>query len=203
MAVTDAYQIITSGTILYVVYDDAQMVIEPQVNSIYALTGGKTYYIDVANIEPCTYILRVSGKFDLYNYAYKLGISWWKRLRKKQLLTAVYENPPELLDEISVKNGQDIAICISADQISSFDGMTFTLVYDAEKLRLTDLAGKTYEKEISATTIGDITITNISNGKITFTIAKDIPTGKVFSGVLNVFLFDGIESGNAQIGLDM
>ena len=115
--------------------------------------------------------------------------------------TLYVENASQLT--LSVTDGDTYTVSLTGSDITSFASRTFTLTYDDEVLEITDLCAFTYEEETTTGAVSgtDITITGVSPGVITFTIDKSIPSGKKWSGVLNIFEFTAIESDNTMISI--
>ena len=104
---------------------------------------------------------------------------------------------------LSAVSNNTYLVLLSANNISSFTGKTFTVTYNASALQVTDLCGFTNAKETSLGAISGtgITITNISAGEIDFTIDRTISTGKQWSGVLNIIEFQALATGNTVISM--
>jgi hypothetical protein len=87
------------------------------------------------------------------------------------------------------------------NNVTSFSGKTFTLTYDPTALRIIDLCLFTYVNEATAGVIPrtGITITSVTPGSISFTIDKPVLPGYKWSGVVNIFKFEVLTSGNTAI----
>jgi len=103
----------------------------------------------------------------------------------------------------SVLAGEQYDIAFVAQNVQSFAGKTFTLTYDSAKLAIADLCGLSYEAETTAGKIGraGITVTQLSPGKIVFTVEKEIATGQKWSGSVNVFSFKASVNGEAAVSI--
>jgi len=108
---------------------------------------------------------------------------------------------PTLTISATVNKAYNIAL--SASNITSFDGITYTLTYDSSNLELTDLCAFTFTTELSTGAIlgTDIVITSVSPGTIVFTVNKTIASEKKWSGVLNVFKFTALSAGNTTLSI--
>ena len=104
---------------------------------------------------------------------------------------------------LSTVAGNTYLVCSTASNISSFNGMTFTVTYDAAALQITDLCALTFTKETTAGAISGtgITITSFTPGAIQFTVDKTIPTGSHWSGVMNIIEFVALATGDAVINV--
>ena len=105
--------------------------------------------------------------------------------------------------EIGVTAGELYTVVLSAKNIRDFNGLNFTFEYDASAFELIDAVSQTYGNNTAAGQIlgSDITITDISNGSISFETRKEIPTGKVFSGYINGVTLKAKQTGQASVSL--
>ncbi len=105
---------------------------------------------------------------------------------------------------ISCTLGQDIYIPFYIYETNNLNGIVFALNYNAEDLDVVDLICQTKALE---TTAGIVTGTGIeilscTPGIITFTINKDIPEEKVWSGVINIFKFRAKITGQTTVSAE-
>ena len=102
---------------------------------------------------------------------------------------------------LSVITGRTYRVSLSARKISTFDQVTYTVTYDDEVLQIADLCAFTHEKETTTGVVDGtgITITSVSPGEIQLTINKTIPSGFQWWGVLNIFEFTALTTGQATI----
>lgn len=103
----------------------------------------------------------------------------------------------------SVLAGEEYDIAFVAQNVQSFAGKTFTLTYDSSKLTVTDLCSLSYEAETTAGKLerAGITVTQLSPGKIVFTVEKEIAAGQKWSGSVNVFSFKASSDGDAAVSI--
>lgn len=116
-------------------------------------------------------------------------------------------------DDIDAPDGPEVNVAVTADatvrialtasDITSFSGATYTITYDAAKLLLSDAAAQTYGADITVGAIPGtgLTITNISAGETVLTLDKTIPSGKAWSGVITVLEFEVLASGTATVSV--
>ena len=102
---------------------------------------------------------------------------------------------------LSVIAGRTYRVAVSASKISTFDQVTYTVTYDDAVLQIADLCAFTHEKETTTGVVAGtgITITSVSPGEIQLTINKTIPSGFQWWGVLNIFEFTALTTGQATI----
>jgi hypothetical protein len=102
---------------------------------------------------------------------------------------------------INAVAGKQYDISIAASDITSFSGMTVTMQYDPARMQLSDLCAFTKAKELSAGAIPGIgvTVSQVSNGAIVLTVSKSIPSGNVWSGVINTISLKALQSGNTAV----
>lgn len=91
---------------------------------------------------------------------------------------------------ISGNAGDVVSVVANANNITSFEDRIFELNYNKEQVEVTSLYGTYFEDSLEIGTRGNIEIVSFQPGEIKFKIInKEIPTGKVWSGVLNIFKF--------------
>ncbi len=100
--------------------------------------------------------------------------------------------------------GKTFKLVLKLKNIEIITGRTFKITYDTREIAgVTDLCSMTYEKETAAATepIAGTGITIVQNdpGTIVFTVDKNIPTGKAWSGVVNIITFKPATSGKATL----
>ena len=87
-------------------------------------------------------------------------------------------------------NGKTYDISITASDMTSFSGVTFTITYDSTVFEIADLCALTNSAElITGSSALGVTFTSVAPGRVSFTVSKTIPAGKDWSGVLNVIRF--------------
>ena len=104
---------------------------------------------------------------------------------------------------ISPKINEIYNVDVTVNNIASFQNRTFTLTYDSAALEIVDLCAYTKTKELAAGEIAGtgITILDVSSGKITLKADKAVPSGKNWSGVINVLLFRALTNQPTTIKL--
>ena len=100
--------------------------------------------------------------------------------------------------------GKTFNLVLKLKNIEIITGRTFKITYDTSEIAgVTDLCSMTYEKEIAVTAepIAGTGITIVQNdpGTIVFTVDKNIPAGKAWSGVVNIITFKPATSGKATL----
>jgi alpha-tubulin suppressor-like RCC1 family protein len=110
---------------------------------------------------------------------------------------------PRIFDIFEVEENQVYTIAITAENIATFDNITYTLEYDPNILQLLDFAAQT---PTPVTAVGSILGTPLeilshANGVLTFRVDRTVPNGFTWSGVLTVTRFKALASGNAAISV--
>jgi hypothetical protein len=92
-------------------------------------------------------------------------------------------------------------VSVKGNNVSSFSGTTYTVTYDASKLKLQDFAAQTKQGKTTpgAVTGTGLTIVSHSNGVLTFTVQKTISSGYKWSGVLTVLKFKAKSTGSSAL----
>ena len=103
--------------------------------------------------------------------------------------------PDQLTIDAVAGKQYDVAIIVSG--ITNFSGKDIIVQYNNAELQLVDLCSFTKEKLLN---IGEIphlgvTITQANAGEISFTVDKDIPADKAYSGTLNMFRLKALQTG--------
>ena len=102
----------------------------------------------------------------------------------------------------SCTSGSSLSIILKLANIKSFEDRTFTVLYDTNEISaVKDLCRMTYQKELATGAIAGTGITIIQNdpGIIKFTVDKDIPEGKTWSGIVNIIELKAKVSGQATL----
>ena len=92
-------------------------------------------------------------------------------------------------------------LVLKLKNVKSFANRVFTITYNTSAISgVVDLCGFTYQKELSTGAIAGTGITILQNdaGIIKFTIGRDIPDGKAWSGTVNIFKFKLTGNGEAN-----
>ncbi|MDR1157072.1 MAG: S8 family serine peptidase [Oscillospiraceae bacterium] len=92
-------------------------------------------------------------------------------------------------------------ISVKGNNIGSFGGVTYTVTYDPSKLELQDFAAQAKRAITTPGTVAGtgLTIVSHSNGVLTFTVQKTIPSGRKWSGVLTVLKFRALSTGSSSL----
>ena len=100
-----------------------------------------------------------------------------------------------LADEYSLGSvngiaGEEAIIVVKGQNIANFENRIFELIYDDSQLEAVDLFGLHPDNSVEITQKGNVEIVSFTAGCIEFKIHNiNIPEGKVWSGVLNLFKF--------------
>jgi len=102
---------------------------------------------------------------------------------------------------INVVENEKITLKVAASNIQSFNGTSYSLYYDSTKIIPSDLCIFTWNKDVELGLVegSPITIETYAPGEIKFSVSRNIPEGKVWSGILNAIQFDAILSGETTI----
>lgn len=102
---------------------------------------------------------------------------------------------------LDVEEDGIITLALKGIEISSFEDVVYTISYDTDMLELVDAAVQAYGLNINPGRIygTGITIVNVSNGVIEFTVDKTIPEGKLWSGVVTILKFKAIGDGTTTV----
>ena len=147
------------------------------------------------------YDLDASGRIDTADTALIIT-----NLDKHALMYAGAEDVDFLVCkslELTVSQGVDYRIPLSARNMPSFSGKTVTITYDPLVLQLKNAAEQVYGAHTSLGAIPGtgITITSISPGSIALTFDASIPQGKAWSGVITVLKFEALTAGVTTISV--
>ena len=104
---------------------------------------------------------------------------------------------------IDAVSGASYYVALTGEMVESFAGKQFAISYDAAIFEIEDLCAMTYG---AATAVGaiqntDLTVVSISNGTIVMSCSKAIPTGKKWSGVINVLKLKAKASGSGVLSV--
>jgi hypothetical protein len=104
---------------------------------------------------------------------------------------------------INAVAGAEYLVAITAENVSSFASVTYTLAYNASVLELTDFAAQTPAPDISAGAVvgTGLTIVSHGNGALTFTVTKTVPPGNVWNGAVTVIRFRAKVTGTATVSI--
>ena len=108
---------------------------------------------------------------------------------------------PDLV--IDAATGKEYLISVSAEDITTFSNVSFTLTYDANVFNVEDLCAFTKTKETVAGLISQagVTIVSVAPGEIIFSVSKQVPQGKMWSGCLNVFRLKAKATAITELGI--
>jgi alpha-tubulin suppressor-like RCC1 family protein len=92
-------------------------------------------------------------------------------------------------------------ISVKGNNISSFNGTTYTITYDSSKLELQDFAAQAKRLKTTPGTVAGtgLTIVSHSGGVLTFTVQKTISNGYKWSGVLTILKFRALSTGSSSL----
>lgn len=118
----------------------------------------------------------------------------------------IWASPPEkpkAKKELEIISGNIYHISLTSEDIASFNGQTYTLTYDASKLRLLDFAAQTGGGSVSAGPVAGtgLKILSHSGGELRFIFNRDIPAGGTWPGIITVLKFQALGSGTAAINI--
>jgi len=123
----------------------------------------------------------------------------------------VVETPPVIppeIDEpmceymISGNAGDVVSVIANAYNVTTFEDKVYELKYDSQQIEASSLYGAYFEDSLEIGTKGNIEIVSFQPGEIKFKIVnKEIPSGKTWSGILNIFKFKFNQnySGNSSV----
>lgn len=84
--------------------------------------------------------------------------------------------------------GDTLNVVAKGQNIASFENRTFVFEYDPQQLEIADLFGFSAAASLEVGSEGNVEIVSYTPGSITFKVNNiTVPTGKVWSGVLNLF----------------
>lgn len=100
-----------------------------------------------------------------------------------------------------MKKGKTVDLGLTAQDIVDFSQYTLVVVYDPKAMSVVDLSALTNKLELQTGKIEgtDITITEFTPGKITFTTNKAITLGESWTGIINSIRFKASVSGGSAI----
>jgi hypothetical protein len=107
---------------------------------------------------------------------------------------------------ISATAGKSSVLTISASGIESFEGRIFTVTYDNTALSLVDAVAVTSaQNDISAGVAADtdIEIVDIGANSFSFAVDRTVPSGKTWSGVLDLVRFNGLTAGVTSVAVSV
>ncbi len=103
---------------------------------------------------------------------------------------------------ISLVNGSEYHIPISAYLLKNSNTKIHTVTYPAEIFDIVNLAGMTEHTAITTGKYGNIEITSVSDGKIEFVVDNDVDVGYTFSGIVNIISLRAKVTGIYTISVD-
>ena len=180
-----SYQIDFLGWSYFTVYDDAHNIVpayedNEQGQKKYSFEGGHRYFLRTT--------------WGGHHSTYTITISPTDPPVNPSLNTTATVTPTV---------GQAVWVNTNVSNIPSFTGRTFTLEYDATKLKLSDLMGQTYGNQLGTGTYGSLNFTEVSSGVIKFQVNRALPSQKVFTGFVNQIKFQCIADGVSTLTLNM
>ncbi len=105
---------------------------------------------------------------------------------------------------LSVTSGESYYVTLTAENMSDFSSITYTVTYDDTVLSLTDLCAFTYMKETTTGAIvgTGITIVSVSSGEIELSVDKTVPTGYQWSGAVDILEFTALSTDDTTITVE-
>jgi len=102
---------------------------------------------------------------------------------------------------LSVTQGAEYCIPLSAQNIASFAGEEISVTYDPNELQLINVADQLYDAHTAAGAIPGtgITITSVSPSSLKLTFEATILSGKTWSGVITILKFKALITGTATM----
>jgi hypothetical protein len=102
---------------------------------------------------------------------------------------------------LAAEAGKSYYLAVTAANVTSFSGKTFSVAYPDDALQMSDFAAQIQDTVTSAGAVPntDLTLVSDTDGTLTFTVNKTIASGKSWSGVLTVIKFTATESGDQEI----
>ncbi len=97
----------------------------------------------------------------------------------------------------------DQPVIVKATATGMSSGSVFRLTYDNDKLTLDDIALQRFEKITQPGDYGNLTVSSVQPGRVTFGINTDIPEGSTWSGLLSIFKFMPGSLGESEITLEV
>ena len=118
--------------------------------------------------------------------------------------TQLFELASVATTELTVTQGDEYRITLSAWNIASFSGKTITVTYDPAKLQLVNAADQVYGTYSSAGAIPGtaLTLALPSSGTVELTSGLAIPQGKTWAGVVTVLKFKALAAGTTEISAE-
>jgi alpha-tubulin suppressor-like RCC1 family protein len=138
------------------------------------------------------------------NYYNQLGLPYVEVYRSPiQIYQSTTEPEQGTQLKLDLVQGSHYLVALSASDIATFDGMTVMMEYDPTELQLENIAEQAYSAWTTPGTVPgtDISITGALPGQICLEIDRDIPSGKVWSGVITVLKFKALTTGESTLSL--
>lgn len=138
------------------------------------------------------------------NYYNQLGLPYVEVYRSPiQIYQSTTEPEQGTQLKLDLVQGKHYFMALSASDIATFDGITVIMEYDPTELQLENIAEQAYSAWTTPGTVPgtDISITVALPGQICLEIDRNIPSGKVWSGVITVLKFKALTTGESTLSL--
>lgn len=105
---------------------------------------------------------------------------------------------------VNAVTGKNYHVTLSANGVTSFNGMEIKVLYDAAVFEVADLCAFTKNKELNTGPIATtgITITSVSPGEIRLTVDNTIQPGHTWAGVINIIQFKAKTTAQSTITIN-
>jgi hypothetical protein len=134
------------------------------------------------------------------------SVTYYIKLRHYNSTSAVHARitltpPVSGTVSLAAEAGESYYLEITAANVTSFSGKTFSVSYPDDTLQMSDFAAQIQDTVTSAGAVPGTSLTFVSNmdGALTFTVNKTIASGKSWNGVLTIIKFTATESGDQEI----
>jgi hypothetical protein len=162
------------------------------ISGITAISAGGSYHNLVVKNDGTSF----AWAYNLYG---QLGVPYLQNSLTPILCQAL----PNSTVTKNITNGNDFFIVCSLENITSFSGKTFKVIYDPTQVTLVDFAAQTPAPNVNAGAVADtqleIVSHNASTGILTFKVNKTITSGKMWSGAATILKFTAKTTGSTSI----
>jgi alpha-tubulin suppressor-like RCC1 family protein len=175
-------------------YDDDNILIEDDVELTYTLE------LEYAGISVDSETGVVTATSAAQEGAVTV-VAQYDDLSAAVVITVQIPEPEPFQLSLDIVPNKTYFVAMSAQHVHSFADKIFTLNYDTSKLQMLDLAAQTFAPNTQAGVIPGtgIEILSVGGGAVTFSMTKEIPDDKVWSGVVTLFRFKSLASGTSQV----
>ena len=126
----------------------------------------------------------------------------------KEVTLFIKRNQAPIVEEpeitINANEGREYNLCVYGKEAVNFTEVTFTLAYDPTMFEVKDLYAMTRNGETTTGIIEGtgIIFTEVTPGLIRFKTDKQVPSGKMWSGILTVIRLKAIQTGSSTITIE-